>query len=223
VGVRIASAMVLLLTAFRTAWPAFAYSIRDDGEARRTYAYVLTYLVLVSSWLAVALGLLSPWLVEWLAAPAFEEASRVVGLLAFGAVAFAVYIVVSIGVGRIKRTQYMWVVTLAGAAVNLALNLTLIPLYGMMGAAVATLAAYAVMAAGIAWWSQRVYPVPYQWRRVLTAGVAGAALVVAGKLVGGGLPVAVLLSLAYPLALLPLGFYLPAERRAIGARLRPAR
>ena len=39
VGVRIASAMVLLLTAFRLAWPAFAYSIDDDREARRTYAY----------------------------------------------------------------------------------------------------------------------------------------------------------------------------------------
>ena len=46
VGVRIASAMVLLLTAFRLAWPAFAYSIDDDREARRTYAFVLTYLVL---------------------------------------------------------------------------------------------------------------------------------------------------------------------------------
>ena len=46
VGVRIASAMVLLLTAFRLAWPAFAYSIEDDREARRTYAFVLTYLVL---------------------------------------------------------------------------------------------------------------------------------------------------------------------------------
>ena len=34
VGVRIASAMVLLLTAFRLAWPAFAYSIEDDREAR---------------------------------------------------------------------------------------------------------------------------------------------------------------------------------------------
>ena len=45
VGVRIASAMVLLLTAFRLAWPAFAYSIRDDDEAKRTYAFVLTYLV----------------------------------------------------------------------------------------------------------------------------------------------------------------------------------
>ena len=32
VGVRIASAMVLLLTAFRLAWPAFAYSIDDDAR-----------------------------------------------------------------------------------------------------------------------------------------------------------------------------------------------
>jgi len=30
-----ASALVFLLWAFRLAWPAFAYSIRDDSEARR--------------------------------------------------------------------------------------------------------------------------------------------------------------------------------------------
>ena len=48
-------------------------------------------------------------------------------------------------------------------------------------------------------------------------------LVAAGKLAGVGLPVAFVLALAYPLALLPLGFYLPSERRAIGARLRLAR
>ena len=41
--------MVLLLTAFRMAWPAFAYSIEDDGEAKRTYAFVLTYLVFIAS------------------------------------------------------------------------------------------------------------------------------------------------------------------------------
>ena len=78
VGVRIASAMVLLLTAFRLAWPAFAYSIEDDHEARRTYAFVLTYIVLLTTWVATALALLSPWIVQWIAAPAFEESSRVV-------------------------------------------------------------------------------------------------------------------------------------------------
>jgi O-antigen/teichoic acid export membrane protein len=223
VGVRIASAMVLLLTAFRLAWPAFAYSIDDEGEARRTYAYVLTYLVLLTTWVATGLTLLSPWIVDWLAAPAFESASRVVGPLTFAAVAFGGYIVVAIGVGRARRTQFNWVVTGAAAAVNVALNLILIPPYGMMGAAVATIAAYGTMFAGMSWWAQRIYPVPYQWRRVLTAGLAGAGIAVAGKLLGGGLPVALALALVYPLALLPLGFYLPAERRAIGARLRFAR
>ena len=71
--------------------------------------------------------------------------------------------------------------------------------------------------------SQQIYRVPYQWRRVATAVAVGVALVSLGKLAGGGLPIAALFSLAYPLALFPLGFYLPAERRAIGARLRLAR
>jgi O-antigen/teichoic acid export membrane protein len=223
VGVRIASAMVLLLTAFRLAWPAFAYSIEDDREARRTYAYVLTYLVLLTTWVATGLTLLSPWIVGWLAAPAFEDSSQVVGPLAFAAVAFGGYIVVAIGVGRARRTQFNWIVTGAAAAVNVALNLLLIPPYGMMGAAVATIAAYSTMFVGMSWWAQRIYRVPYQWRRVLTAALAGAALAVAGKVVDANLGVALLLALVYPLALLPLGFYLPAERKAIGARLRLAR
>ncbi|HXG76744.1 MAG TPA: oligosaccharide flippase family protein [Gaiellaceae bacterium] len=223
VGVRIASAMVLLLTAFRLAWPAFAYSIEDDREARRTYGFVLTYLVFLTTWVATGLALLSPWLVDWIAAPAFASASRVVGPLAFAAVAFGAYIVVAIGVGRARRTQFNWVVTGAAALVNVALNLALIPPYGMLGAAIATVAAYATMFAGMAWWAQRLYPVPYQWRRVGTAALAGVALVAAGKLADVGLPLACALALAYPVLLLALGFYLPAERRAIGARLRLAR
>jgi O-antigen/teichoic acid export membrane protein len=217
VGVRIASAMVLLLTAFRLAWPAFAYSIESDDEAKRTYAWVLTYLVVVTAWIATALTLLSPWLVDWLTAPQFSSASRVVGPLAFAAVSFGGFIVISIGIGRARRTQFNWVITGIAAVVNVALNLTLIPIYGMMGAAVATVAAYTVMFAGMAWWAQRIFPVPYQWRRVLTAAAAAVALASLGKLVGVGLPLAIGLILAYPLLLLPLGFYLPVERKRLRA------
>ncbi|MSO94704.1 MAG: flippase [Thermoleophilia bacterium] len=217
VGVRVASAMVLLLTAFRTAWPAFAYSIKSDEEARNTYAWVLTYLVVLTTWIATALTLLSPWLVAWLTTPEFASASRVVGPLAFAAVSFGGFIVISIGIGRARRTQFTWVVTGIAAVVNVTLNLVLIPRYGMMGAAIATVAAYTVMFAGMAWWAQRIFPCPYQWRRVLTAAAAGIALASLGKVVGGGLPVCAVLILAYPLALLPLGFYLPAERRRLWA------
>jgi O-antigen/teichoic acid export membrane protein len=222
IGVRVASAIVLLLTAFRTAWPAFAYSIEDDDEARQTYGYVLTYLIFVASWLALALGLLSPWIVHVLTTPAFYPASRVVAPLAFSGVAFAGYIVMAIGVGRARRTQFNWIVTGIGALVNVALNIVLIPPYGMMGAAIATVAAYVVMFFGMVVNAQMVYRVPYQWRRVATAAGTAVALTVLGKLVHAPLPLAIALSAAYPLALLPLGFYLPAERRRL-RRLLPAR
>ena len=64
IGVRLASSIVLLLTAFRLAWPAFAYSIEDDREASRAYSFVLTYVVYVCCWLALGLGLLAPWLLR---------------------------------------------------------------------------------------------------------------------------------------------------------------
>jgi O-antigen/teichoic acid export membrane protein len=216
VGVRVASAMVLLLTAFRMAWPAFAYSIRDEDEAKRTYAYVLTYLTVVTAWMALALTLFAPWLVDVLAASRFAESYEVVGPLSFAAVAFAAYIVVAIGVGRTRRTQFNWIVTGAAAIVNVALNLSLIPPYGMMGAAIATVAAYVTMAVGMAWWSQRIYPVPYQWRRVVTAAAAAVGLATLGEVLDVGFAGAFALCLAYPLALAVLGFTSPEERRRLG-------
>ena len=215
VGVRVASAMVLLLTAFRMAWPAFAYSIKSDEEAKQTYSWVLTYLTVLSAWIATALALLSPWIVAWLTTPQFESASQVVGPLSFAAVAFGGYIVLAIGIGRARRTQFNWVITGVAAAVNVGLNLALIPFYGMMGAAVATVAAYTVMFVGMAWWAQRIFPVPYQWRRVLTAVAAGVALSATGKFIGSDLAFSVALVLVYPLLLFALRFYLPAEKKRL--------
>ena len=219
-GVRIASAMVLLLTAFRTAWPAFAYSIESDEEAKRTYAFVLTYLVALASWLALTLGVLSEWLVRVLAPSneAFWPGERVVAPLAFAAAIFAGYVVVSIGVGRARRTGFNWVITGAAAVVNAVLNLLLVPEYGMEGAAAAALASFAVLFVAMAWHAQRVYPVPYQWRRVATALGTAAALIVAGKALDAPLAVAILLAAVYPVVLVPLGFYLPAELRRIARR-----
>ncbi len=69
----------------------------------------------------------------------------------------------------------------------------------------------------MAWWSQRIYPVPYQWRRVATAALAAVALAGAGALLDGGIAVAIALTLVYPLALLLLGFTTPFERTRLRA------
>jgi O-antigen/teichoic acid export membrane protein len=215
IGVRLASAIILLLAAFRTAWPAFAYSIEDDREAARTYSYVLTYLVALTSWMALALGVLAPWLVELLTTEEFYDAERVVAPLAFAAAAFGAYIVVVIGIGRARQTRSNWWITGVAAAFNVVLNVVLIPEYGMMGAAVATIGAYAVLFLGMAWKAQRVFPVPYQWRRVATAFGVAVGLTIVGRSLDVPLGGAIALVAVYPLVLLPLGFYLPEELRRL--------
>ena len=228
VGVRVASAALLLLAAFRLAWPAFAYSIEDEDEAKRTYGFVLTYLLFVFSWLALILGLLAPWLVRLLTGRAeFHEGARVVPLTAFALTALGGYIVVSIGIGRARKTQFNWVVTGIAALLDIALNLVLVPSFGMIGAAIAGAAAYSSMFVLMSLHAQRVYPVPYQWRRVTLVVGTAIGLTALGKALHVPLSIAVLLAASYPLILLPLGFYLPAERRrllAAGRRLlAPAR
>ncbi len=214
-AVKIASVITFVLIAFRTAWPAFAYSIEDDREARRTYSFVLTYLLALASWSALALGALAPWWTELLTDPKYQRAEKGIALLAFAGAIYAGYTVLAIGSGRARRTQLNWVVSGIGAAANVALNFWLVPRYGMVGAAVSTLAAYLVLFAGMTLYAQHVYPVAYQWRRVATVVLAAAGLTVAARAAGLSLAPSIALVAVYPLVLLVLGFYLPAERARI--------
>jgi O-antigen/teichoic acid export membrane protein len=215
-AIKISSVITFVMIAFRTAWPAFAYGIEDDRVARRTYSFVLTYLMAVAAWMSLGLGALAPWWVDLLTNSRYHRAEKGVALLAFAGAIYAGYTVLAIGSGRARRTQLNWVVTAIAAAVNVGLNFWLIPRWGMVGAAISTVAAYVVLFIGMTLYSQSVYPVPYQWRRIVTVYSVAIGLNVAAR--AGHLPLvpSFLLVLAYPLVLAALGFYLPAER----ARLR---
>jgi O-antigen/teichoic acid export membrane protein len=221
IGVQISSAIVFLLFAFRTAWPAYAYSIKDDSEAKTTYGFVLTYLLLLTCWVSTALGCLAPWIVQHLTSkPSYYGAERTVAPLCFSLAAFAGYTVVAIGVGRARKTQFNWVITGLAAILNAALIVALLPPLGIFGAALASLIAYVAMFLGMVWNAQHVYPVRYQWRRVALIAIASGGLTIVGRLTRGPLALELVLAAALPFVLFPLGFYFPGERARLGALLR---
>ncbi|HEU5477976.1 MAG TPA: oligosaccharide flippase family protein [Gaiellaceae bacterium] len=219
---KISSAMVLLFTAFQVAWPAFAYSIEDEKAAKRAYSYVLTYLMFIAAWVAVGLSVFAPWIVHLLARNhSYWPADSAIPALAYSSVFYAGFTVVTIATGRTRNTQFNWVAAALAAVLNFTLNLWVIPAYGMLGAAYATLAAYALLMVVRTWNAQKMYPVAYQWRRVAVLLLAAGGLTLVGELLPRSLALAFGLTLAYPLALGLLGFYLPAERRRL-RRLLPA-
>src|SRR5206468_12758693 len=136
-----------------------------------------------------------------LTSPQYHRAEKGIALLAFAGAVYAGYTVLAIGSGRARKTQLNWVVTGVGAAANVGLNFWLIPRWGMVGAAISTLAAYVVLFVGMTLYAQRVYPVAYQWRRVVTCVAAAIGLTIAARAAHLPLAPSFLLVLAYPLVL----------------------
>ena len=105
----------------------------------------------------------------------------------------------------------------------------LIPPFSFVGAAWATAAAFTCLSLLVLAVSNRIYPVPWDWRRMgLAVGltVAGALLslgVDAWLSVPVSIPVRLAITAAYPLLLYALGFFPPGDLAAARSRLRKRR
>lgn len=187
IGATFALAQKLFLSAFEYAWAPFYYATAREPDARRVFAVVTTYafgvLALMTAGLSAIAGDLLPLMLhdEF---PKYADAPAVIPGIAIGVLLQGIYLLTSIGLNLTKRTAYYPVSTTAAAAVSVALNLALIPRFGIFGAAWANAAAYGVQAAVAYRFSQRFYPIDYEWGRLTR--VAASALL--GYLVARAVP-----------------------------------
>lgn len=223
-AVKIAQAVNVLVRGFQLAWPPLAYSIREDEEARRLYATVVTLFVAGCAFVVTGIWLLSRWLLRALAAPEFFDAYEAVGLIAAAVTLYALYMVMVVILGRTGRTEFNFPAAIAGLIANVALNLALVPPLGIVGAGLALVGSYLVVVVLMYAFTQRLFPVPYQWGRLLRVVLASAALIGLAELLVptsgfAGFLLRCALLAAYPAALFLSGFFTPEERGWL-ARLR---
>jgi O-antigen/teichoic acid export membrane protein len=223
---KFSQAIQVVVRGFQLAWPPLAYSITDDEEARRVYAVVLTAFVALSAFIVTGMWLEARWIVRILAASEFFRAYEAIGLLALGAALYGIYLALLVVLGRTGRTEFNFPATLAALVVNVGLNLWLVPIHGMVGAGVALVISYGVALILMLVFTQRLFPVPWQWARLAAIVGFSTVVVVAGELL---LPtegaVGLLSRAAHWLALLPLlwfgGAVSAAERKTVRELARP--
>jgi O-antigen/teichoic acid export membrane protein len=216
-AVKFAQGVNVLVRGFQLAWPPLAYSIRDDGEARRAYAAIVTWFAAGCAFVVTGMWLLSRWIVRALAAPEFLGSYKAIGLIAAAVTLYALYMVLVVILGRTGRTEFNFPAAIGALLVNVALNLVLVPPLGIVGAGIALVASYLVVLALMYGFTQRLFPVPYEWGRLARAVLASAALVGLGEWLlptagAAGLAARTALWLAYPLVLLAAGFFSAEER-----------
>jgi O-antigen/teichoic acid export membrane protein len=225
-AVKFAQAVNVLVRGFQLAWPPLAYSIRDDEEARRAYAVIVTWFVAGCAFVVTGMWLLSRWIVRALAAPEFFDSFEAIGLISTGVTLYALYMVLVVILGRTGRTEFNFPATVAATAANVLLNLILVPPYGIVGAGIALVASYVVVLALMYVFTQRLFPVPYEWGRLVRVVLVSALLVGLGELLmptagAAGLGGRTLLWIAWPPLLWASGFLTPGERRSLAILGRP--
>ena len=112
--------------------------------------------------------------------------------------------------------------TAVAVAVNVALNLLLVPDHGIIGAGVALLVSYAVVVVLMHAITRRLFYVPYEWGRLALATGLAAGLVAVGELAVphdgiDGLALTLALCATYPIGLYVLRFLSAEERARLGA------
>ena len=137
--------------------------------ARRSAAAATTHQIFLVASLAAVVAVVGPPLVQVMLPPEYAGAARFIPWIAVGVGLFGIYLVpmnaVSVMAGR---TGWVWVFTLLAAAINVGLNLVLIPRIGALAAAIDTTVAYAVLLVGVSGYMRRVVkdPIDFDWRRI---------------------------------------------------------
>jgi len=175
---RVAQVMQISVAAFSMGWAPLRYRIYSRPDAPAVYRQLTNWYVLAAAFVSVALSVFSALIIDLVAPPSYEEAAEVVPLLVFAYLLQGLYLLMVTGMGVTKRTAPMAWIGAAGAVLNVGINLLLIPKWGMKAAALTTVLAYALMVWGSWFYSQRVYPIPYDWARL--ARVFGIGTVVTG-------------------------------------------
>jgi O-antigen/teichoic acid export membrane protein len=177
----------IVLGAFEYAWAPFYYATAREPDAPRVFSTVATYGIAVLALMTAGLSAIAVDLLDAVTRGQYVAAAGVVTWTAIGVFFYGVYLLTSIGLNITARTQYYPVTTAIGAAVNIGLNFVLIPRFGIIGAAWANGAAYGLQASIAYGFSQRFYPVAYEYGRVSRA-IAAALIAYAAARVLPGMP-----------------------------------
>jgi O-antigen/teichoic acid export membrane protein len=225
-GYRLGMFMALFVAAFRFAWHPFFLSIAKQDDAKRIFSKVFTYFLFACAVVYLLISYFIDDLIQiqigahYLFGEAYWESTAIVPIVMLAYIFYGAYVHFVVGIHLEKKTKYLPFITGAGATVNIIGNLVLIPSFGMLGAAWATVLSYFVMAAVLYFVSQHLYTLRYEFARVgKLAFVVGVYmfLLLNYQL---GLAMKGLVYLSFPISLAVAGFFHKQEILLLKRKIR---
>jgi O-antigen/teichoic acid export membrane protein len=226
IGVQIGQAISLVANIIGYAWSPYFFSLMTDNKdtAKMEAGRFSTYWVLAICFIFLVICVFSREIIALLVAAPYREAYQVVPLLSLGFLFAGLYYVVVNQLFWLGKTHIIAAGNLTSGALNVLLNLALIPSMQMMGSALATAISSLYCFLFIGFFSIKLFPLPYEYSRLAKIAITTAICYLLSLAVtelgdfwivfAAKLPIIP----AYFLILLPLRFY-KADELAAGRKL----
>lgn len=200
-GYNLAIILALISTAIARAWQPLLYESADKGIHNRVIPRLAYFYASAVCFVGLAIVVFSKQVISTIAPQSYQGAISVVPTVVLGYVLFSFSIVFPHQIGFAKKNLILAYIAIGCAALNIVLNLALIPWFGMHGAALATTITFAILCVLSYSAAQRIFYVAYAIGTILVLLVSFCALTLAFMLMG---PTGFMFRTAFGLAILGL-------------------
>ncbi len=164
-GYQFGTVMGILVHGFRASWTPFFFQNPDKKQLFADSAITFVRLSLI---LWGVLTFFTPEIFQFIVAKKYWEAQLIVPVIAFSYILFGLEEIFTAGLYIKSKTGLLFPIAFVPLLINVALNLFLIPRYGIMGAAIATLFSYFLFALFSYIIGNKIFPVTYNIKTILS-------------------------------------------------------
>lgn len=217
--------MFLIMPLGLTLMP-LAYRLYKQEGDKEYYKKLKTYIAFFLIWSGFALSLYGKELVELFAQQeTYYRASLVVPLIVFSYVIYGISMISSFGMYLSGNNKFVAYITLFCAALNIGLNFWLVPLYGMLGAAINTVIAFAVLdiLSNIA--SNKYYKINYEHWKIIRLYIIGILILLGSDYLNDlhllmRIFIKLILTILFPLIIILTGYFSKRELLSVSGAIK---
>ena len=220
-GYKLGMLMMLIVMGFNMAWQPFYLKTGKQDENKPLYSrintYVFTFLGFI--WIILNLWVYDLVRIEFggisLYGSQYWPSVSLVPWISLGYVFYGLYLLQLPGV--FYQEKSLWIATsrAIGAISNIVLNIYMIPIYGVEGAAIATCLSFIIMFIIMFIINRRLFHISYEWGRIVRIIFTMGIICFLFDISSHDYTNKIILTLLYPLALLLTGFLYKSEIKAI--------
>ena len=158
---------MLICGPFWAIWSVKMFELAKQDNAQELFSKTMNYFLMGALTISLALAILTKDVLRLMANSSYWEAYKIVPLISTSYVLQGFIGIAGAGILIKGKTKYKAISSFAAMAANLLLNYLFIPIWGGFGAAFATLIAFGVRLLIDFYYSQRLFYINYDWKKIM--------------------------------------------------------